>query len=70
MSRKAVTILLFFLTAANVIGLAMNVAATSRAAVAGAGYKELMNDVDFTRAVKSVIERCSVNVDLARVICQ
>ena len=67
MSRRAVTILLFFLTAANVIALAINVSATSRAAVAGVGYRELMNDVDFTRAVKSIVERCSVNVDLARI---
>ena len=70
MSRRVVTLLFFFLTAANVIALAMNVSATSRAAVAGASYKELMNDVEFTRAVKSIVERCSVNVDLARVICQ
>ena len=70
MSRRAVTILLVLLTAANVIALAMNVSATSRAAVAGFGHKELMNDADFTRAVKSTIERCHVNVDLARVECQ
>ena len=38
--------------------------------VAGASYKELINDADFARAVKSVIETCRVNVDLARVICK
>ncbi len=70
MSRRAVTILLFFLTAANVIALAINVSATSRAAVAGLGYKELVNDDDFTLAVKSIVNGCRVNVDLARVTCQ
>jgi hypothetical protein len=70
MSRKGVTIMLFFLTAINAIVLAINVSPTARAAVAGLSYKELMNDSDFARAVKSIVEKCSVNVDLARVKCQ
>ncbi len=69
MSRRAVTITLSFLTAMNAIALAINVSPTARAAVAGLGTKELVNDADFTQAVKSVIERCRVNVDLARVTC-
>jgi hypothetical protein len=62
--------MLFFLAAINVIAVAINVSPTSRAAVAGVGYKELLNDDDFTRAVKSIVETCRVNVDLARVACQ
>jgi hypothetical protein len=69
MSRRAVTITLFFLTAINVIALAINISPTARAAVAGLGTKELVNDADFTRAVKSIIEGCHVNVDVARVTC-
>jgi hypothetical protein len=70
MSRRVVTIMLFFLTALNVIALAINVSPASRAAVAGLSYKELMNDADFTRAVKSIVERCPINVDLGRIKCQ
>ncbi len=62
--------LLLFLTAINVIALATNVSPRSRAAVAGLGYKELVNDDDFTLAVKSIVNGCRVNVDLARVTCQ
>ena len=67
MSHKAIAIL-SLLTAVNVIVLVLNISPTARAAIAGASYKELINDADFTRAVKSVIETCRVNVDVARVI--
>jgi hypothetical protein len=50
--------------------LVLNVAPVARGALAGSGYKELINDPDFTRAVKSVIEGYTVNVDLARVLCK
>ena len=68
MSSKAIAALIV-LTAINFTVLVMNVSPAARAAVAGAGYKELMSDADFTRAVKSVVEACRVNVDLARVTC-
>jgi hypothetical protein len=67
MSHKAIAIL-SLLTAVNVIVLVLNVSPTARAAIAGASYKELINDADFIRAVKSVIETCRVNVDVGRVI--
>jgi len=41
----------------------------SRAAVGGMSYQDLMRDPDFTRAVKSIAEQCSVNVDIARLKC-
>ena len=69
MSHKAIAIL-SLLTAINVIVLVLNISPSARAAVAGASYKELINDADFTRAVKSVIETCRVNTDIARVICK
>jgi hypothetical protein len=69
MSRKHVAMLLV-LTAVNVCVLVLNVSPGARAALAGAGYKELIHDPDFSRAVKSVVERCRVNVDLARVLCK
>ncbi len=42
----------------------------SRAAVQGMNYQDLMHDADFTRAVKSIVEQCSVNVDLGKLKCQ
>jgi hypothetical protein len=55
MSHKAIAIL-SLLTAVNVIVLVFNISPAARGAVAGASYKELIDDADFTRAVKSVIE--------------
>jgi hypothetical protein len=69
MSRKVVA-QITVLTVLNVGVLVLNVAPVARGALAGSGYKELINDPDFTRAVKSVVEGCTVNVDLARVLCK
>jgi hypothetical protein len=33
-------------------------------------YQDLMRDPDFTRAVKTIAEQCSVNVDIAKLKCQ
>jgi hypothetical protein len=68
MPRKHFAILLV-LTVVNVCVLVLNVLPAARAALAGARYKELIHDPDFTHAVKYVVERCRVNVDLARVLC-
>jgi hypothetical protein len=62
--------MLLVLTVVNVCVLVFNVSPTARAALAGAGYRELIHDPDFTRAVKSVVEHCRVNVDVARVSCK
>jgi hypothetical protein len=70
MSVRAVTIILLVLTGINVIAVAINISSISRAAVAGLGVQELVSDADFAGAVKSIVEKCRVNVDLARVSCQ
>jgi hypothetical protein len=62
--------MLLVLTVANVCVLVLNVSPAARAALAGGSYKELIHDPDFTHAVKFVVERCRVNVDLGRVLCK
>jgi hypothetical protein len=52
------------LTAINLGVLVIGSSAPSRAANGG-----LANDPDFARAVKSVIEHCNVNVDIAKIKC-
>jgi hypothetical protein len=68
MSRFLMT-LLCLLNALNVIALILNLSQVSRAAVGEMNYQALMSDPDFTRAVKSIAEQCSVNVDIARLKC-
>ena len=63
MSRKITLTLLGLLTAINVAALVINASPPSRAAVAGMSYQQLVDDPDFSRAVKVVVERCKVNVD-------
>jgi hypothetical protein len=58
------------LSALNLIALAVNLSLPSRAAVGGQGYQDLLNDSNFTRAVKSIAESCTVNVDIGRLNCQ
>jgi len=61
--------LLGLLSALNVIALVLNLSQVSRAAVGGMSYQDLLRDPDFTRAIKSIAERCTVNVDIARLKC-
>jgi len=68
MSRFLMT-LLCLLSALNVIALVLNLSHASRAAVGGMNYQDLLRDPDFTRAVKSIAEQCTVNVDIARLKC-
>ena len=49
--------------------LVLNLSQVSRAAVGGMNYQDLLRDHDFTRAVKSIAEQCTVNVDIARLKC-
>jgi hypothetical protein len=72
MSRKfviALTALLCLLSVVNGVVLFLNTAAPSRAAIAGMSYQDLIRDPDFTRAVKTVVQECKVNVDIAKVVC-
>ncbi len=72
MSRKLMTALLSLLcllTALNLSGLVLNLSVPARAAIAGMSYQELVRDPDFTRAVISILQKCKVNVDLAKLEC-
>ncbi|WFU75542.1 hypothetical protein [Bradyrhizobium sp. CB2312] len=62
--------LLCSLSAVNLVVLAVNLSAPSKAAVKGASYQELLRDADFARAVKTIAEQCKVNVELAKLMCQ
>jgi hypothetical protein len=57
------------LTALNIGVLVISISVPSKAANAGLGSAKLVNDPDFARAVKSIVENCTVNVDLAKVKC-
>jgi len=71
MSRKTITALalLGLLTALNVGMLLFNTAQPSRAAVAGMKSADLLKDADFTKAVKAIVGKCKVNVELAKLMC-
>jgi hypothetical protein len=72
MSRKLMTALLSLLcllATLIVSGLVLNSAVPARAAIAGMGYQELVRDPDFARAVLSIVQKCKVNVDLAKLDC-
>jgi hypothetical protein len=72
MSRKLMTALLSLLcllAALNLSGMVLNLSVPARAAIAGMSYQELVRDPDFTRAVISIVQKCKVNVDLAKLDC-
>lgn len=68
MSRFLMTLLCLF-SALNVIALVFNLSQVSNAAVGGMSYQDLLRDPDFTRAVKSIAEQCTVNVDVGKLKC-
>ncbi|MGY3621422.1 hypothetical protein [Bradyrhizobium sp. USDA 10063] len=68
-SRIVLTTLLCLLSALNAVGLAVNLSGSATAAVRGMSYQNLMRDPDFSRAVKTIAEQCSVNVELAKLKC-
>ena len=68
MSRRAKMAMLS-LTALNAIALVINVSLPARAAVGGMTFNDLINDLDFVLAVQDVMQRCRVNVDIARMEC-
>jgi hypothetical protein len=65
----AMFVVVGLLTALNIGVLAISISVPSKAANAGLGSAKLINDPDFARAVKSIVENCTVNVDLAKVKC-
>ena len=69
--RTRITLItLCLLSALNAGALILNLSQPARAAVRGMSYQDLLRDPDFTRAVKTIAEQCSVNVDIARLKCQ
>jgi hypothetical protein len=66
---KITSVGLFGLLLLNLIALVLNLSQSSKAAVGGMEYEDLMRDSDFTRAVKSIAQKCTVNVDLAKLKC-
>ena len=72
MSHRTAIVLvtLCLLSALNAGALILNLSQPARAAVRGMSYRDLLRDPDFTRAVKTIAEQCSVNVDIARLKCQ
>ena len=72
MSRKIGTktlALILGATALNVSILIVNLSLPSRAAVANMDSHALAADTDFKQAVQSIVEACTVNVDIAKVRC-
>lgn len=69
MSRTLALVLFGILTIFNVLTLVIGVSQPSNAEVAGMTFEQLVKDHDFSRAVKSVVESCEVNVDLGKLRC-
>jgi hypothetical protein len=61
--------LVCLLTALNIAALIVNLSQPLRAAGAGMSYQDLLRDPEFTRAVKTVVQECRVNVDIAKLSC-
>ncbi|HEY2534175.1 MAG TPA: hypothetical protein VGJ20_40685 [Xanthobacteraceae bacterium] len=69
MSRLAIMAMLGLIFAFNLIALTVNVSGLSSAAVRRMSYQELMGNRDFVRAVRSIAESCTVNVDIGKLKC-
>lgn len=70
MSRSKMIVALSAVSAVNLIALAANLTFPARAAGTGSNYEDLMRDKDFVSAVKSIVESCTVNLDIDKVKCQ
>ena len=68
-SSTKILVLLLATAALNVAILLVDLSASSRAAVANMDYGALVKDADFKKAVQSIVEACSVNMNLAQIRC-
>ena len=68
-SRPKILALLLVTTALNATILLADLSLSSKAAVANMDYGALVKDADFRKAVQSIVEACSVNMNLAQVRC-
>ena len=64
------TTLLCLTGGVNVVALVVNLSQPSIASVRDISYQDLLRDPSFTRAVRTIAEQCSVNVDIAKLKCQ
>ena len=72
MLRKSGARILAMLLAATALNLAIvlvGLSFSSKAAVANMDYSALVTDADFKKAVQSIAEACSVNINLAQIRC-
>lgn len=72
MLRKSGPKILAMLLAATALNLAIvlvGFSLSSRAAVANMDDSALLKDADFKKAVQSIVEACSVNMNLAQIRC-
>jgi hypothetical protein len=70
MSRSKTIATLTVVSTLNLIALAANLSLPARAAGSGSNYQDLVQDKDFVRAVKSIVESCTINLDIDKVKCQ
>ena len=68
MSRR-LKVALIALAVLNALALAINISRPTKAAVGAKSYEDLLDDPDFTLAVQAVIEKCKVNLDIAKLQC-
>jgi hypothetical protein len=68
-ARTVVMMLVCLLAALNIAALIVNLSQPSRAASTGMSYQDLVRDPEFTRAVKTIVQDCRVNVDIAKLSC-
>ena len=69
MAARMIMVLVCLATALNVGILIVNLSSSSVASVAGMDQQALTRDPDFVQAVQSIVQACSVNVDIAKVRC-
>jgi hypothetical protein len=69
MFRKGLVVAVALFSVLNVIALVINMTSPSKAAIAGMKSQALQNDPDFAKAVKATIEKCRVNIELAKIVC-
>ena len=72
MTRKitvAAAGLLGVLALFNLIALGISISQSSGASARAAKYEALLRDPDFAQAVKTIVQKCKVNVDVATITC-
>lgn len=66
---RSIAVVLCLLLGINIAVLGLNLSRPSQAAVAGLKAKELDADPDFVSAVKAIVDKCALNINLAALKC-